>query len=134
MSGGPVVENERRVPWLNPGDRMLLIAVAVLLLALLAVHYAAAAGLGRPRPTFELAVSLPSHQVDINSAPEWELAALRGVGPTLAAAIVRVRTQRNGFRSTEELTEVPGIGPKILAQLTPHVTAGGSKRGDEKRR
>ncbi|MBK5230875.1 MAG: helix-hairpin-helix domain-containing protein, partial [Thermoleophilia bacterium] len=45
------------------------------------------------------------------------------VGPGLAAKIIAYRTEHGGFRSFDELGEVPGIGDKRLeslrAQLQP---------------
>ena len=55
-----------------------------------------------------------SHQsnglIDINHAPEGDLARLRGIGPTLARRIVEYRRQHGPFRSIEELVQVRGIG------------------------
>ncbi|WP_151669631.1 ComEA family DNA-binding protein [Nitrincola schmidtii] len=53
--------------------------------------------------------------IDINSATASEIAAaLSGVGPAKAQAIVDYRTEKGGFVSIEELTQVQGIGPATL--------------------
>lgn len=53
--------------------------------------------------------------IDINSATASEIAAaLTGVGPAKAQAIVDYRTEKGGFVSIEELTQVQGIGPATL--------------------
>lgn len=59
--------------------------------------------------------------VDVNRASAAELAALPGVGPQLAAAIVRAREQQPcGFRDLEHLMEsVSGVGPAKARQLRP---------------
>jgi comEA protein len=60
--------------------------------------------------------------VDLNTAGVDELQAVRGVGPSLAAKIVDLRTRRGGFSSLEDLLEIRGIGPKSLEKLRPAVT------------
>lgn len=53
--------------------------------------------------------------IDINSATASEIAAaLSGVGPAKAQAIVDYRTEKGGFVSVEELVQVQGIGPATL--------------------
>jgi len=61
--------------------------------------------------------------ISLSSATAEQLDSLDGVGPGLAQKILDYRTQHGGFRSVDELGEVPGIGEKRLeslrAQLTP---------------
>ena len=53
--------------------------------------------------------------VNINTADEETLAAeLRGVGPALAAAIVRDREENGPFESPEQITRVRGVGQRVL--------------------
>ena len=53
--------------------------------------------------------------VNVNSADAETLAKeLTGIGPALAAAIVRDREENGPYKSPEELTRVRGIGPSIL--------------------
>lgn len=60
--------------------------------------------------------------VDLNTADVRALEALPGIGPALAARIVEHRTRHGRFRRLEDLLEVPGIGPRTLERLRPHVT------------
>jgi competence ComEA-like helix-hairpin-helix protein len=62
-------------------------------------------------------------RIDVSSAPPEELRRIPGIGPGLAAAIVRERASRP-FREAAELERVPGIGPATLERLAPHVTVG----------
>ena len=53
--------------------------------------------------------------VDINSADAETLAAeLTGVGPVLAAEIVRDREANGAYTSADELTRVKGVGQRIV--------------------
>ncbi len=61
-------------------------------------------------------------RVSINSATAEQLESLPRIGPALAARIVAHRTEHGPFRSVDQLGEVGGIGPKILAGLRDAVT------------
>lgn len=56
-------------------------------------------------------------RVNLNTATEPELDALPGVGPVMAASIVRWRTEHGKFTSIDLLAEVDGIGPSRLDKL-----------------
>jgi competence protein ComEA len=59
--------------------------------------------------------------VDVNAA-EWpELAALPGVGPTLAKRIVDHRQQFGRFRDLSDLRQVRGMGPITLQRIEPYL-------------
>jgi len=55
--------------------------------------------------------------VSLSTASVEALDSLPGIGPVLAEAIVRWRTEHGGFSSVDEITEVPGIGPALLERL-----------------
>ncbi len=59
--------------------------------------------------------------LSINEEPEAGLTALPEIGPALARAIASEREDRGGFKSVEELTSVPGIGPGRLARIKPYI-------------
>ena len=59
--------------------------------------------------------------VSLGSATIEQLETLDGVGPATAQKIVAYRAQHGGFRSIDDLANVPGIGPKKLAAIKPHV-------------
>ena len=65
-------------------------------------------------------------RLDLNTADGKELQQLPGIGPVLSEAIVTWREEHGGFRSAEELTEVPGIGEKTFAGLRDYVYVRGS--------
>ncbi|HEY0362509.1 MAG TPA: ComEA family DNA-binding protein [Solirubrobacteraceae bacterium] len=55
--------------------------------------------------------------VSLNTATAEQLDTLDGVGPATASKILEYRRQHGGFRSIDDLGEIPGIGPKRLAAL-----------------
>lgn len=55
--------------------------------------------------------------VSLNSGNEADFDSLPGVGPVLAGRIVAWRTEHKRFTAIDELQEVPGIGPKVFANL-----------------
>ncbi|MDW3218082.1 MAG: ComEA family DNA-binding protein [Acidimicrobiales bacterium] len=55
--------------------------------------------------------------VNLNTADAAELETLPGVGPSIAAAIIRHRETEGAFQRVEDLLEVAGIGPSRLAQI-----------------
>jgi competence protein ComEA len=60
-------------------------------------------------------------RIDPNTASADELARLPRVGPALASRIVEWRTRHGPFRSLADIDQVPGIGPALLAGITPHL-------------
>ncbi|PVU84261.1 competence protein ComEA [Cellulomonas sp. WB94] len=62
-----------------------------------------------------------SATVDLNGADAAALDALPGIGPVLAGRIVDWRQANGRFASVDQLGEVDGIGPTLLAKLRPLV-------------
>jgi competence protein ComEA len=75
------------------------------------------AGAALPGP----AGAAPAAPVNLNSATAEELQTLDGVGPATAADILEYRTQNGGFRTVDDLDQVPGIGPKTMEALRDKV-------------
>ena len=59
------------------------------------------------------------NRLDANTATAGELAALPGIGPSRAEAIVAFRARGHTFRSAADLERVPGIGPVLAGQMKP---------------
>lgn len=60
--------------------------------------------------------------ININTATQEELESLPSIGEVRAQAIITYREEHGGFRTTDELMEVSGIGEKIFADISPHIT------------
>jgi competence protein ComEA len=53
-------------------------------------------------------------KLDLNDANVDELRLIPSIGPSLAAALVTARAERDGFRSWDEVDAVVGVGPAKL--------------------
>jgi competence protein ComEA len=62
--------------------------------------------------------------LNINTASAVELAGLKGIGDAKAKLIVEYREKNGPFKTVDDLSQVRGIGDKLLAQLRPAVTVG----------
>jgi competence protein ComEA len=60
--------------------------------------------------------------ISLNSASEADLEGLPGIGPSTAQKIVEYRTEIGSFSSIEQITEVPGIGTKLLERIRDQLT------------
>jgi competence protein ComEA len=70
-----------------------------------------------------LPVTLPAFAaVDINTATQSELEAVKGVGPAKAKAIIDYRTANGNYKSLEELDKVKGFGKASIEKLKPELT------------
>ena len=60
-------------------------------------------------------------RVDINRGSTEELRQLPGIGPVLAERVVRYRREHGKFVSIRDIQRVKGIGVKRFAQLEPYI-------------
>ncbi len=65
--------------------------------------------------------------VNINTATQTELEAVRGLGPSKAKAIMEYREKRGNFRSVDELDNVKGFGKASIDKLRAELTVEGEK-------
>jgi len=69
--------------------------------------------------------------VNINTADATTLAAeLTGIGPALAAEIVRDRTLNGKYLSAEALTRVKGVGARIVEMNKENILTGDARDED----
>ncbi len=109
--------------WFSLSGRELLVLGVGVGIVLLAMILARASGYiwghGEVSVSEEADVLLQPARLDINAAEQYELEVLEGIGPKTARAIVQYRNEHGPFASLEELTEVPGIGPKTVEKIRP---------------
>lgn len=63
-------------------------------------------------------------KVNINTAAVDELSSLPGIGQAKAEAITKYRQQNGNFKTVEDITNVKGIGDKMLKKIKTEITVG----------
>ena len=63
-------------------------------------------------------------KINVNRANEGDLESIPGVGPSLAAKIIKDRESNGPFASVDDLTRVSGIGEKKLESMREFITIG----------
>ena len=65
--------------------------------------------------------------VNINTATESDLEAVKGVGPAKAKAIISYREAHGNFKSLDELDNVKGFGKASVEKLKGELSVGSEK-------
>jgi competence protein ComEA len=75
--------------------------------------------------TLVAGLAFAAGKVNINTADAGTLASeLIDIGPSKAEAIVSYRNENGPFKSIESLTDVKGIGQKVLDENADRITVG----------
>jgi competence protein ComEA len=61
-------------------------------------------------------------KVNINTATATELTQLKGIGTKYAERIIQYREEHGPFSSAEDMTKVPGIGPRTCEVNKDRIT------------
>lgn len=79
--------------------------------------------------TLSAVVAFAAGKVNINTADAKTLAAaLEGVGPSKAEAIVQYRSEHGPFKSLEALENVKGIGQSVIKANLERMTLSADKQ------
>lgn len=107
---------------LTPGDQAVV--AGLLCICLAATTYRVLWTVG-PGPQMVRIEKLPSrridYRIDINTTDWPPLDLLPGVSEKMAQRIVEYRETHGPFRQPHELQQIPGIGPKFIERLRPHL-------------
>jgi competence protein ComEA len=87
------------------------------------IPYSAGASIVIPTPGIEVITS-SSELIDINTAAQFELESLPGIGPTTAQKIIEYREANGPFASIEDIVNVSGIGPGTFERIKDLITVG----------
>ena len=64
-----------------------------------------------------------TERININKASAKELAELQKIGPKCAVRIIEYRQKYGPFKLTEDLMDVPGIGPHTYDSIKDQIIA-----------
>ncbi|MEW6087509.1 MAG: ComEA family DNA-binding protein [bacterium] len=68
------------------------------------------------------AVRTINKKININTASIGELDTLPGIGPKIAAEIIKYREKSGGFKVIEDIKKVRGIGEKKFSKIREQIT------------
>lgn len=107
---------------LSRGDRRFALACGGAIWLLIVAHWAQRAFFGARLVEIDrLPAKAYEFRLDINSATWVEWMQLDGVGEVLARRIVADREQHGPFSGIDDVSRVPGVGPKTLDTIRPHL-------------
>lgn len=66
--------------------------------------------------------ALEGKTININEATKEQLISLPGIGEAMAERIINYRKDHNGFKKTEDIMKVKGIGKKKYEKLKNYIT------------
>ncbi len=66
----------------------------------------------------------PLKPVNINTANSEELQQVPGIGPATAEKILQMRKSYGAFKSVDDLLAIRGLGPKRLEKMRKYLTVG----------
>jgi len=69
----------------------------------------------------------PDHLIDLNTASPAELQQLPGIGPVMAAQIIRFREQSGPIRRPEDLLALPRMTRRVLDRIRPYILVNGTQ-------
>lgn len=64
----------------------------------------------------------PLHPVNLNTATSEQLQEVPGIGPATAEKILQARKSYGAFKSVDDLQAIKGIGPKRLEKMRKYLT------------
>ncbi len=66
----------------------------------------------------------PAKPININAATSEELQQVPGIGPATAEKILQMRKSHGAFKSVDDLLAIRGLGPKRLEKMRKYLVAG----------
>lgn len=88
------------------------------------IPYTEGASIVIPTPGLEVVDPSSTELININTASQFELETLPGIGPTTAQKIIEYREENGPFATTEDIINVSGIGPGTYERIKDLITVG----------
>jgi competence protein ComEA len=88
------------------------------------IPYVEGASIVVPTPGIEVVDSSSTELININTASQFELETLPGIGPTTAEKIIEYREENGPFSTIEDIMDVSGIGPGTFERIKDLITVG----------
>src|SRR5712692_6809416 len=73
----------------------------------------------------------PLKPININTANSEELQQVPGIGPATAEKILQMRKSYGAFKSVDDLLAIRGLGPKRLEKMRKYLVAGKTSSKNE---
>jgi competence protein ComEA len=97
--------------------------------AILAIALGATAMSAQSKAQTPKATATATAPVNLNTASADQLTTIPGVGPKMAERIIEYRQKNGGFKKVEDLTNVSGVGEKSFLKMKPLITVTAPKTG-----
>ncbi|WKZ48770.1 MAG: helix-hairpin-helix domain-containing protein [Anaerolineales bacterium] len=88
------------------------------------IPFGEGASLVIPTPEVENVDPGETELININTASQFQLESLPGIGPTTAQKIIDYREENGPFSTIEEIMDVSGIGPGTFERIKDLITVG----------
>jgi competence protein ComEA len=88
------------------------------------IPFGEGASLVIPTPGVDVVDLSQTELININTASQFELETLPGIGPTTAQKIIEYREANGPFINTEDIINVSGIGPGTYERIKDLITVG----------
>jgi competence protein ComEA len=82
------------------------------------------ASAAQPTPSKSVQSSGIAYRINVNTATQFELEALPGIGPVIAGRIIDYRTENGPFTAPDDLLAIEGISERLLSDITPLISFG----------
>jgi len=89
------------------------------------IPFGEGASLVIPTPEVENVDPGETELININTASQFQLESLPGIGPTTAQKIIDYREENGPFSTIEEIMDVSGIGPGTFERIKDLITVDG---------
>ena len=103
--------------------------IRIMMAAILAIALGATAMSAQSKAPTPKATATATAPVNLNTATADQLTTIPGIGPKMAERIIEYRQKNGGFKKVEDLMNVSGVGEKSFLKMKPLITVTAPKTG-----